>query len=140
MTRAISIMRDATPRAGKPANDAGVMRGTARTKTRHLDARLALVAKELWPTNTAKMLASYSGCGVRTAKRWLSGRTLSLDHFLTLLSGKYGDRFLDAFIADAEPDWWRRRKQIQQLAKLKREQMQHLKRLEQLEIKFAADD
>lgn len=140
MTRALSFSRDHALTARKSPNRRGDTTVTSKGHARHLDGRVALVARALWETDQVKLLAQCARCSVRTAKRYMAGGSLSLAHFMNLLRSDHGDKFLDAFLADAEPKWWRHRKNIQDLAKAKRAALAALKRAEQLEIEFAADD
>lgn len=138
-------MRDATPRAGKPANeptDTGV--GHDRLSRRATDALMA-VARAIAPKKTDIFLAEIADVDERTAERWLAGKSnISLAAFIRMLWCAHGDKFQDAVMPDITdrncPAYWRRRKKIQEMAALRQAHAEQARRLQQYELSFTADD
>jgi hypothetical protein len=106
----------------------------------HLVEPIALISRRIWQRDTAKNLAKYAGCGVRTAKRWLAmDGAISIEHFIAILRGEHGDEFLEAYMSDADAKWWRRQKRIQSMVALRRAQAEQQKLLERLETDFSSE-
>lgn len=141
MTRAHPISANGAATTAIASTTARATSGPSNTAALHLVAPIALVSQQIWPKHTAKELAKYAGCGVRTAKRWLSPKgSISLKHFIELLRGEHGDEFLEAYMSDADAAWWRRQKTIRELGELHRRQAEHEKRLRGIMSLFAADE
>lgn len=95
------------------------------------------VARTLWPTKAASELAYRTGVSQRTAENWLSLSTgISGPALSALIASEEGIAFIEAtIIAQGRglPVYWKRFKQRQETAQIKREQRQLSLRLEKLE-------
>lgn len=79
------------------------------------------VARRLWPTKTARNLASRTRKTHRAAEDWLATRTgMSADALADLLRSDAGREVLEAVMGDERPSWWPKFQTLLQLDGLER--------------------
>jgi hypothetical protein len=75
------------------------------------NAPIAYVAKNIWPQKTIENFAAYIGAKPRTAQYILHSprkTTMRVDFVVRMLTGKYGQEFLKAFMSESDAEWWQR--------------------------------
>lgn len=130
------MMSSVTNAADKSNFDTEEHFGESRRELR-LMKEVMRVARNLWPNKTAQELAFRAGVSQRTAENWLPLSTgISGPALSSLTASEEGLHFIEAqIIAQGRglPNFWKRFKNKQETALLKRDARQLALRLEKLE-------
>lgn len=94
---------------------------------------VAVLARSLWPTNTASELSKRTGRSQRQCEYYLAKKfNLDAEALINLLRSPDGLAFLKAALGDQRPEWFRDFEQNIEIAQLRRNINVTKKRLEEI--------
>lgn len=98
---------------------------------------VSAVARRLWPSKTARNLASRAGVTHRAAEFWLAQNTgMSAEALAEILRSDAGRDVLEGLMGNARPSWWPAFKADLVFADLERREAENREAIEELRRAF----
>lgn len=98
---------------------------------------VSAVARRLWPSKTARNLASRAGVTHRAAEFWLAQNTgMSAEALAEILRSDAGREVLEGLMGNARPSWWPAFKADLVFADLERREAENREAIEELRRAF----